>query len=125
MVHIYRTGDDTSGRNWDRTRDMGVNTLAFRLVQNEVFYMCDADCVGIVKGKIPWEKNKQWLHLLSYSNTPLFVSCNDKIDEEQKSDISEAYRVFNVPHSFKPIDIYDTNIPSVWEIDEKEVRYNW
>ena len=41
IVHIYRTGDDTSGKEWDRTRKMGVNTLAFRLAQNEAFYMCD------------------------------------------------------------------------------------
>ena len=77
LVHLYRTGDDTSGREWNRTRDMGVNTLAFRLAQNEAFYMCDADCVGIVKDCIPWEKNKQWLDLLAHSNTPLFISCNN------------------------------------------------
>ena len=81
LVHINRIGDDTSGREWDRTRRMGVNTLAFRLMQNEVFYMCDADCVGILKDYIPWEKNSQWLHLLSYSNTPLFISCTDRISK--------------------------------------------
>ena len=125
LVHIYRTGDDTSGYQWDRTRDMGVNTLAFRLAQNENFYMCDADCVGIVKGQIPWEKNSQWLHLLSYSNTPLFISCNDTIDAQQRADISKAYKVFNEPHEFKPLDIYDTKTPIKWLIDGQTVEYNW
>lgn len=125
MVHIYRTGDDTSGTEWNRTRDFGVNTLAFRLAQNEIFYMCDADCVGIIKGKIPWEKNKQWLHLLSYSNTPLFVSCTDEIDDEQFRDLKEAYNVFHKPHEFKPIDIYDTKTPTEWLIDGEVVKYNW
>lgn len=125
LVHINRTGDDTSGNNWDRTRDMGVNTLAFRLAQNEIFYMCDADCVGIQKDNIPWEKNSQWLHLLSYSNTPLFVSCCDKITEKQKKDLKEAYRAFNKSHEFKPVDIFETKIPSTWEIDGKTINYNW
>lgn len=125
LVHIYRTGDDTSGREWERTKVMGVNTLAFRLAQNETFYMCDADCVGILKNKVPWEKNSQWLHLLSYSNTPLFISCTNEITEEQKRDISKAYKVFDEPHQFKPIDIFDTRTPSKWEIDGKIVDYNW
>jgi alpha-galactosidase len=126
LVHLQRTGDDTSGREWDRTRDMGVNTLAFRLAQNETFYMCDADCVGILKDYIPWEKNAQWLHLLSYSNTPLFVSCTDKINAQQRKDLSTAYKVFNSEdHQFKPVDIYETKTPEVWEIDGKTVKYNW
>ena len=125
LVHIYRTGDDTSGKEWDRTRVMGVNTLAFRLAQNEAFYMCDADCVGILGDYIPWKKNKQWLHLLSYSNTPLFISCTDAINAEQRKDIIEAYKVFHEPHDFRPVDIYDTKIPTTWEIDGKTVVYNW
>lgn len=126
LVHIYRIGDDTSGREWDRTRDMGVNTLAFRLAQNEKFYMCDADCVGILKNNIPWEKNKQWLELLSKSNTPLFISCNNTITEEMRRDIKTAYRVFNEKnHDFAPVDIFDTRVPKVWDIDGERVTYNW
>ena len=126
LVHIYRIGDDTSGREWQRTKDYGVNTLAFRLAQNEAFYMCDADCVGILKDYIPWEKNAQWLHLLSYSNTPLFVSCTDKIGNQQRKDLSTAYRVFNDKnYHFKPVDVFDTKTPEIWEIDGKTVKYNW
>lgn len=125
LVHIYRTGDDTSGTDWNRTKAMGVNTLAFRLAQNEAFYMCDADCVGILKNKIPWDKNKQWLHLLSYSNTPLFVSCTDSINNEQKEDIRTAYKVFNKPHSIEPLDFYETTTPELWRIDGNEIKYNW
>ncbi|MBR5496714.1 MAG: alpha-galactosidase [Clostridia bacterium] len=126
LVEINRTGDDTSGREWERTPRMGVNTLAFRLAQNEIFYMCDADCVGIVP-ECPWEKNNQWLHLLSYSNTPLFASCNNSISEEIKEDIKTAYKVFNdaEPHAFRPIDFYETKTPVQWEIDGEKVTYNW
>lgn len=125
LVHISRTGDDTSGREWDRTKTMGVNTLAFRLAQNEIFYMCDADCVGILKKNIPWEKNSQWLHLLSYSNTPLFVSCTNEIDDKQRADLKKAYKTFNEPHTIKPLDIFETRTPERWLIDGEEIKYNW
>ncbi len=125
LVHISRTGDDTSGKEWLRTKKMGVNTLAFRLAHNGIFYMCDADCVGILKKHILWEKNRQWLHLLSYSNTPLFISCTDKISEEQKRDIAKAYKIFNSPHEFAPIDIFDNKTPKRWLIDGKEYNYDW
>ena len=125
LVQINRTGEDTSGREWARTKKMGVNTLAFRLAQNEAFYMCDADCVGILDDNIPWEKNKQWLHLLSYSNTPLFVSCADKLTDEQKKDLTQAYRVYQDIHTIKPIDIFENLTPSKWEIDNKIIEYHW
>ncbi|MBQ2847046.1 MAG: alpha-galactosidase [Clostridia bacterium] len=125
LVEINRTGNDTSGREWEATKKNGVNTLAFRLAQNEAFYMCDADCVGILDDNIPWEKNRQWLHLLSYSNTPLFVSCNNTVTEKQKSDLSKAYKVFQLNHAIKPIDIFENKTPSQWEIDGETVKYIW
>ena len=72
MFEIQRTGDDTSGHEWKRTREYGINTLAFRMAQQDTFYQADADCVGIT-GKVAWEKNRQWLDVLAKSGTPLFV----------------------------------------------------
>ncbi len=54
LVEVQRIGDDTSGREWSRTRKMGVNTLAFRLPQHETFFLADADCVPVTN-EIPWE----------------------------------------------------------------------
>lgn len=60
MIDILRKPDDIgiiceeSGRIWIRTRAYGVNTLAFRLCQNNAFYRIDADCIGIIKNKIDW-----------------------------------------------------------------------
>ncbi len=127
IFELARTGDDTSAREWERTPKMGVNTLAFRLPQNEAFYMVDADCVGILNHLTPWEKNKQWLHLLSYSNSPLFVSCTDEIPEECKADLREAYQVFNrdTPHEIEPLGIYEEKIPTKWKIDGEIVEYDW
>ena len=125
LVEINRIGDDTSGKEWDRTKKYGVNTLAFRLAQNEAFYMCDADCVGILKDYIPWEKNGQWLHLLSYSNTPLFVSCNNTINDQMKKDLKTAYKIFNARHEFRPVDLTESATPEKWIIDGDVVEYKW
>ncbi len=124
FVHINRTGDDTSGREWERTRKMGVNTLAFRLAQNKAFYIVDADCVGILDNNIPWDKNRQWLDLLAKSDTALFTSCA-VLTEEQRSDVAEAYLEAQKDHKIKPVDIYDNPIPSKWEIDGSDVSYDW
>jgi alpha-galactosidase len=37
LFELQRIGDDTSGRDWNRTRKMGVNTLAFRAPQHGAF----------------------------------------------------------------------------------------
>ncbi len=75
QFELQRIGDDTSGQEWDRTRQMGVNCLAFRAAQHGTFYAVDADCAGLAKaGAVPWEKNRQWLDLLARSGTPLMVS---------------------------------------------------
>lgn len=124
LVQINRTGDDTSGVEWERTKKMGVNTLAFRLAQNNAFYMVDADCVGILDDKISWDKNRQWLDLLSKSNTALFLSCC-KVTDEQKSDISYAFRIFQQDHNIMPIDWYETRTPEKWLIDNEKISYTW
>ena len=84
IFELQRTGDDTSGEHWERTRKMGVNTLAFRLAQNGTFFVQDADCVGITKA-IPWDLNRQWLDVLARSGTALFISPSpDATGAEQR-----------------------------------------
>lgn len=56
-MHINRTVDDTSGKCWERTRRIGINSLAFRLSQHRKFYEIDTDCVGI-GGPIGWNDNR-------------------------------------------------------------------
>ena len=124
LVQINRTGDDTSGREWERTRKMGVNTLAFRLAQNKAFYLADADCVGILEDRIPWEKNRQWLDVLSKSDTALFLSCAE-LTAEQWADVRRAYLEIQKDHEMQPLDIYDQLTPRRWRIDGKTVEYNW
>lgn len=126
LVDIQRTGDDTSGTQWERTRKMGINSLAFRMIHHNTFYSVDADCVGITE-KINWENNSQWLDLLSNSGTPLFISVKpSNVNEKQKEIIKEAYKVnaFN-DQLAEPIDWLNNTCPCKWKIQDKIKLYNW
>ena len=119
IFEINRIGDDTSGRNWSRTRALGVNTLAFRLCQNDSFYKADADCVGILGNHIDWKLNKQWLELLSKSGSPLFVSAEPSaLTDEMKADLKEAFAINSVQENeAEPLDWLYNNEPQKWIID--------
>ncbi|MCL2462270.1 MAG: alpha-galactosidase [Defluviitaleaceae bacterium] len=121
-----RTGDDTSGLVWERTRDMGVNTMAFRLMQHGTFYAADADCVGATKN-IPWELNRQWLDLVAKSGTPLFVSADPReTSPEQKRDIAAAFALAaQEREAGEPLDWLHNITPNEFLLDGEITRYNW
>lgn len=127
IFEINRVGDDTSSKSWSRTRALGVNTLAFRLPQNENFYMADADCVCVLGDNIPWEMNKQWLELLAKSKTPLFISCKPSDTTDQmRADIKKAFLEANrVQKTPEPLDWEYNKNPSIWTIDQEEVEFDW
>ena len=126
LVELQRTGDDTSGLNWEKTRKMGINTLAFRMPQHGVFYACDADCVGLT-GHIPWDKNRQWLELLAGSGTPLFVSISpDAVGPEQEAALKDALALAAREQApGEPLDWMDTTCPSNWRLGGKTVTFDW
>ena len=127
-MHINRTGDDTSGVIWERTRFMGVNTLAFRLPQHGKFYEIDADCVGI-DGGISWSMNKQWADVLAQSGTPLFVSVRPNIlDETEKQEFHEILKVASKQeHHVIPVDWEETTCPEHWQDKDHDIdcKYQW
>ena len=124
IFELQRTGDDTSGIEWERTRKMGVNTLAFRMPQHGTFYLADADCAGHT-GSIPWELNRQWIRLLSLSGTPMFFSMDPKkLDEDQKRDLKEAFRTFvSTTETAQPLDWMDTTCPTRWQTQQGEQEF--
>ena len=127
LVHLQRIGDDTSGADWDRTRKMGVNTLAFRLAQHKAFYDIDADCAGILGDNIPWELNRQWIDLLAKSGTPMFLSCPDgALSEEQEAEMKKLYRIASEQKTTaEPLDWMWNSTTSKWLIGGKKVSYSW
>lgn len=126
VFELNRIGDDTSGKDWDRTRKMGVNTLGFRMVQHETFYEADGDCVGLTKD-VPWEKNKQWMQLLAKSSAPLFISAQpDAIGEEQKEFIKQSFsEAARAQPIAEPVDWLTNPLPSKWKLDSQVVEFDW
>lgn len=124
-MHINRIGDDTSGRQWDRTRHMGVNTLAFRLC-HKAFYVPDADCVGITE-KIDWKLNREWLKIVANSGTALFVSPKpDVLNDEIISDLTKAYAINSIQEDqLKPLDWMENSCPERWLLNGNEMTFHW
>ncbi len=127
LVEINRVGDDTSSKSWSRTRALGINSLAFRLPQNENFYMVDADCVCIMDNYIPWNMNRKWLDLLTKSGTPLFISCKpESTTPEIIADLKQAFKLASESNFFaEPLDWEYNKNPSIWNINGEVTEYNW
>lgn len=126
LMQLSRTGDDTSGKTWDRTRKMGINTLAFRLCQHKAFFDIDADCIGVM-GTIDWKLNRQWAELLAKSSTPLFASIkpgilSDSENEDMKNFFAAASKQ-NI--SAEPADWLENITPAVWNFDGKTQKFDW
>ncbi|KAA6463403.1 hypothetical protein DYQ86_06955 [Acidobacteria bacterium AB60] len=114
LFEANRTGDDVSGRIWERTRRMGVNTLAFRLPQNRAFFIVDADCVPITKA-VAWEKTRMWLDAIARSGTALIVSAEPgAVGEPQKQALRDAFAIAASSPVSVPEDLLLTSTPRHW-----------
>jgi alpha-galactosidase len=123
---MQRTGDDVSGKVWERTRRMGVNTLGFRLPQNRAFFTTDADCVAITPA-IPWEMTRQWLEAVTQSGTLLLVSPHPaSMGAAQKQAVRAAFAIASAGQAGAvPVDWLETRTPSVWGGQSSHTSYRW
>lgn len=128
LVHAQRTGDDTSGKVWERTRRMGINTLAFRLAQHRRFFTVDADCVASTPAT-DWGKNSQFLDLVARSGTALFVSVDPATRTDTvEADLSAALRLAldgGQPGGVEPVDWLHNPTPATWRSGSKTRTYTW
>jgi alpha-galactosidase len=126
FFELMRVGDDTSGKEWARTRKMGVNTLGFRMIQHQRFYAADGDCVGLTRD-VPWDKNKQWMELVTGSGTPLFISPQpEMIGDEQKAAIRAAFTLAARPlPAGEPLDWLTNPLPSRWRLNGEIREFDW
>ena len=126
LVESQRIGDDTSGRDWARTRKMGVNTLAFRMPQHNTFFDADPDCVPITKD-VSWSLTGKWLDLVARSGTALFISADPAaVTAEQKPALKAALSAASrVQDPGVPLDWLDTTVPEDWRLDGKPVHFDW
>jgi alpha-galactosidase len=119
-------GDDTSGKEWARTRKMGVNTLGFRMIQHNNFYAADGDCVGLTKD-VPWEKNRQWMELIAGSGSPLFISAQpDILGAEQRAAIRSSFTLVarKLPPG-EPLDWLTNPQPARWRLNGRIREFTW
>lgn len=119
VFEINRIGDDTSGKDWERTRKMGVNALAFRGAHHGAFYAADADCVGLTR-QVPWDKNRQWMELVARSGTPLFISAQpDAVGAGQRPSIRDSFaRAAQSQPLGQPLDWLDHPWPGDWRFGD-------
>jgi alpha-galactosidase len=126
LFELQRTGDDTSGLDFNRTRRMGANTLAFRGPQHRAFFDLDADCAPITL-QVPWDLAARWLDLVARSGTTLFVSPDPAaVNAESRQALRRAFAVAARPRELaEPLDWMDTTTPGRWRIDGHAVEYDW
>jgi alpha-galactosidase len=144
LFELQRIGDDTSGRDWTRVRNRGVNTLGFRAPQHGAFFAVDADCVGLTEREaIAWACNSQWLDLLARSGTPLFISFKKgALTAEQEEIVAQALAIAARPQPLgEPLDWLEVTNPTRgleaishleggaaphrWKLMGKIVTYDW
>ncbi len=126
LFELQRTGDDTSGRDFNRTRRMGVNTLAFRAPQHRAFFDLDADCAAITP-QVPWELSARWLDLVARSGTALFVSPDPAaLNAESKAAMRRAFDIASRPQpTAEPLDWMQTTAPRRWRLNNQLAEFDW
>jgi alpha-galactosidase len=125
LFDASRTGDDVSGKEWERTRRTGVNTLAFRAPHHKTFYSLDADCVAITP-YVPWSLSRQWLQAVANSGTVLLISPDPRaIGAEQRQSLREAFARCIAKPASQPLDWIKTRTPVSWRSAEAAQNYDW
>ena len=128
LFEIQRTGDDTSGKAWERTRRMGVNTLAYRLPQNRTFFNCDPDCAPHT-ADTPWELDRQFLDVVARSGAALFVSVDPRtVTPDQKAAFHAAMQTAlsgGTPGGCEPLDWLHNTAPAHWRFGPDTTTYHW
>jgi alpha-galactosidase len=126
LFELQRTGDDTSGKQWERTRRMGVNTLAHRLCQHGTFFQLDADCVPITRD-VPWAMTRQWLDVVARSKTVLFLSPDPSVvGPDQRAALREAIALlFSDAGPAEPASLFHGSTPEIGRSASGEKQYSW
>lgn len=125
LFDASRTGDDVSGKDWERTRRTGVNTLAFRMPQHKTFFSLDADCVPLTPD-VPWSMSRQWLDVVAKSGSVLLISPGPgAVGKEQRSALREAFHRCAERYSSQPVDWVQTRSPQTWHSSRGPDTYDW
>ena len=128
LFEASRVGPDTSGRNWEQTKRNGVGAIAFRGIENGTLFAADPDCAGLAaEGAIPWEKNRQWIDLLSRSGMPFFISWRRTLaDAAVREALAAAFRRASESRgTAEAVDWIENPIPKRWKTADGMREYAW
>ena len=128
LFEASRVGPDTSGRNWEQTKRNGVGAVAFKGIENGTLFAADPDCAGLAsEGAIPWEKNRQWIDLLSRSGMPFFISWRRTLaGPEVREALAAAFRRASAPQrTAEAEDWFDSPVPRRWQTASGLYEYAW
>jgi len=122
---IQRSGLDTSGYSWEKTRRMGINSLAFRLPQNGTFFITDPDCAAITE-HCSVEMNLRYFEACALSGTNQFISVTPGLlTPEQKKRLNQAFLVGDRGCSMEPVDWMDTSCPAEYLANGQVHTFCW
>lgn len=128
IFESQRTGDDTSGRDWERTRRMGVNTLAHRIAQHGTFFHVDPDIVAITHD-VGWPETRAWMDVVARTGTSLFLSPDPvAVTPEAKAAMKDAMALVVQQAGAYPDQPTQSTTPQVWKAGrtgEQTRRYDW
>lgn len=123
-----RIADDTSGREWERTRRFGVNGLTHRIAQHRTFSCIDPDCVAVTQA-IGWRETSQWMDVVARSGTSLFLSPEPgAVTPETKAAMKEALAIVADGASGFPTNPLEGTTPSDWTFERPQQvtrSYGW
>lgn len=128
VFEIQRTGRDTSGWSWDKTAECGVNAIGRRGFLDRIFYAADPDCVGLAEaGAIPWERNSDWLELISRAKAPLFISWKRSLATDVvRAAFRRAFERVTSPGAVgEPLDWQSEALPRRWKFADGEREFDW
>jgi alpha-galactosidase len=128
IFESQRIGDDTSGRDWERTRRYGVNTLSHRIAQHRTFSHVDPDIVAMTLA-VDWKKTSEWMDVVARSGTSLFLSPDPAaITPEVKSAMRDAMAISAQVGTGFPVHPTSGTTPEAWQFTHPghiEKTYDW
>ena len=128
LFETSRVGPDTSGKKWEQTKRNGVGAIAFKGIENGTLFAADPDCAGLAaEGAIPWEKNRQWIDLLSRSGMPFFISWRRTLaNAEVRETLADAFRRASKPRpTAEAEDWFECSAPRRWKTADGPREYAW
>ena len=128
LFEASRVGADTSGKKWEQTKRNGVGAIAFKGIENGTLFAADPDCAGLASaGAIPWEKNRQWIDLLSRSGMPFFISWRRSLaDDAVREALAVAFRrASQTRRTAEAQDWFSTSTPVRWITADGLHTYDW